>query len=481
MELLKKAIQKYNNIPKAAKASIWYTFCNILQNGITFVTIPIYTRILTTSEYGNYVVFQSWRDIIIIFATLNLYCGVFTKAMIDYQDDRDSYTSSMQGLSTTITLLLFGVYYITRDFWNNIWGMETITIILLFGYYIFFPAFSFWTVRQRVEFRYVKMVVTTLIISVATPIISLFLLRITDLRENAVIWGYLIVQIIVGLFFYIYHVTQGKIFYKKDYWLYALKYNIPLIPHYLSLIILGQADRIMISDICGSEKAAIYSLAYQVSIIMNIFISAINNSFVPWIYEKLKVNKYDSIRLTSKYIGLLIVVMSMCAILVAPEIVKILGTEEYMSAIWIIPAVATSVYFTYCYGLFGDIEFYYGKTKYVMIASTVGAILNIILNAIFIPIFGFIAAGYTTLFCYLVFMIMHYYYSRKICEEQIHGIEVFDIKFIVISCIGLCVCSVICIFMYNFFVLRYFLILTATVFFVLFRKKIITILKSLKG
>lgn len=71
-------------------------------------------------------------------------------------------------------------------------------------------------------------------------------------------------------------------------WKYALGYNIPLIPHYLSHQVLGQADRIMINSICGSAYTAMYTVAYQISMVLNIVTNAICNSFTPWAYMKLK-------------------------------------------------------------------------------------------------------------------------------------------------------------------------------------------------
>jgi O-antigen/teichoic acid export membrane protein len=324
------------------------------------------------------------------------------------------------------------------------------------------------------------MVAVTLCVSVITPVISLLLLFFTDLRANAVIWGFLITQGGVGAVFYVLHFIRGKCFYNKEYWSYALKYNIPLIPHYLSLIVLGQSDRIMISKYCGVDKTAIYNLAYQVSTLMSIFISAINSSFVPWIYEKLKEKKYANIRKISNGLSMSIAAMTLMAILIAPEIVRILGTEEYLEAIWIIPAVAISTYFTFVYGLFSDIEFYYGETKYVMIASTTGAILNVCLNAIFIPIFGFVAAGYTTLFCYLVFMVMHFLFMVKICRKETKGDFIYDIKFIILSCVILCACGGVCLILYKVYLIRYAVITVILAGAVVKRKNIINIITNIK-
>lgn len=480
MKTISVIIEKYKATPLQARASVWYTICNILQKGISFLIVPIYVRMLTTAEYGQYSVFQSWRDILIIFATLNLYCGVFTKAMVDYEHDRDRYTSSMQALSTMLTGALFVVYLIGKSFWNELLGMDTITMLLLFAYFVFYPAFTFWSVRQRVEYKYVKMVVITLVVSVLTPVISITLLYTTSLRQNAVIWGYLIVQSGVGAFFYVLQFVRGKCFYHREYWTKALKFNIPLIPHYLSLIVLGQADRIMIQHYCGSDKAGIYNLAYQVSMIMNILINAINNTLVPWSYEQLKKENYSGIRAASTRLCVLIAVMTFGAILIGPEIVAILGTAEYAEAVWIIPAVAISVYFTFCYSMFSTIQFYYGATWFVMVASVVGAVLNVVLNAVFIPIFGFIAAGYTTLACYFVFMVMHYAFMRVVCRKQLDGMSVYNNRFIFGSCLVLCAAGAVCMLLYRGYVARYLILAAIVIVVVLKRKQLVGILKTIK-
>ena len=107
---------------------------------------------------------------------------------------------------------------------------------------------------------------------------------------------------------------------------------------------------------------------------------------------------------------------------------EIIATSDYIKAIYVIPIVALGVYFTFVYDLFCCVEFYYGATKYVMIASIIGAVFNIILNAIFIPIYGFLAAGYTTLVCYILFMIMHFVFMRRVCAKHNIKDEVYDLK-----------------------------------------------------
>ena len=199
-----KLLKRYQNIPIEAKASLWYTVCNFFQKGISFIVIPVYVRLLTTGEYGEWTVFQSWRDILIILASLNLYAGIFTKALVDNTADRDRYTSSMQGLGTATTAFFIAVYAVFRGWLSRLIKIDPYIWPLLLLYFIVYPAFSFWSVRQRVENKYQSMVVVTAAVSVLTPIISLLLLYRTDLRARALMLGYLIVQCTVGLVFYVY-------------------------------------------------------------------------------------------------------------------------------------------------------------------------------------------------------------------------------------------------------------------------------------
>ena len=141
-----KLWNKYKNMPVQVKASLWYTICNFFQKGISFIVVPIYVRLLTTAEYGEWSVFQSWRDILIIFASLNLYAGVYTKTLVDNTDDRDRYTSSMQGLGTVISLVMLVIYFFTHEWCNKQIGLTTPYMLLLF-------LCSYLTLNQQ---RYIK-------------------------------------------------------------------------------------------------------------------------------------------------------------------------------------------------------------------------------------------------------------------------------------------------------------------------------------
>ena len=89
---------KWSNIPLTVKVSTSYAICSILQKCLSFITLPLFTRLLTTEQYGQYTIYSSWSGILMIFLTLNLAYGSFQTAMIKYEDKRAEYISSIQGV-----------------------------------------------------------------------------------------------------------------------------------------------------------------------------------------------------------------------------------------------------------------------------------------------------------------------------------------------------------------------------------------------
>ena len=234
-------LKKYNNMGVAVKAGIWFTVCNFLQKAISMITMPIFTRLLPTEDYGMFTIYQSWYAIICIFATLNLSGAVVNNGMIKYKDRRAEFISSLQGLSTLVTFLFLALYLFNSSFWNNLFELPTSLMLVMFGQLLFEPGYLFWMQRNRFEFKYHNVVVVTLGVAIFSPLFGIIAVVISENKVFARVFSYAIVQICVGLFFYILQAYRGKKFYDKIFWKFALTFNLPLIPHYLSQIVLGQA------------------------------------------------------------------------------------------------------------------------------------------------------------------------------------------------------------------------------------------------
>jgi hypothetical protein len=168
-------------------------------------------------------------------------------------------------------------------------------------------------------------------------------------------------------------------------------------------------------------------------------------------------------------------------ILVAPEILRVMAPGSYQAAIWVIPPVTASVYFMFLYNLFATFEYYYEKTHYVATATIIGAVLNILLNAWFIPKYGFVAAGYTTLFCYILYSFAHYYFMKKICAKYLDSYRVYNTKWIVLLGIGLITISLLIMLCYHILIIRYALLCCLGVIGYLKRKTLLNLLKKMKA
>lgn len=476
---MRKYLQLYKNMPVQMKASFWFLICSFLQKGISMITTPIFTRILTTAEYGQYSVFSSWMSILTPLICLNLYAGVYAQGVVKFEEDRKRYTSSLQGLVFTLVTVWTVIYLVARTFWNNLFSLTTVQMLSMFIMIWTSASYCFWSMDQRVDFKYRKLVALTIATSILQPVVSILLILISDNKVSARILGMAAVQVAVYTGTFISQMSKGKQFFSKKYWLYALKFNIPLLPHYLSMNVLSSSDRIMISGMVGDGEAGIYNLAYSVSLIMTMFNTALLQTIEPWIYRKLKEKRIGDLAKVAYPCFFAVAVLNILLIMFAPEIIRIFAPAEYYEAIWVIPSVALSVFFTFLYTFFATFEFYYEKTGYIAGATVGGALLNIGLNYIFIRRFGYIAAGYTTLFGYIVFAVLHYCFMRKICREHMDNIRPYDPKVIVGIGAGSMVIGFVIILTYNVPIIRYILITAMAAIVFLMRKRIMDVVKML--
>lgn len=475
---INKYLKKYSQMPTPLKAAAWYFICSFFQKSISVLTTPIFTRLLNTAEYGRYSVFNSWLGIVSIFTTLRLYLGVYEQGIIKFEKERAVFSSSLQGLTLTLVAAWTVIYVLFRDFWNNIFSLTTVQVLAMLIMIWTTAVYYFWAAEQRVIFNYRKLVALTVFVSLAKPIVGIVFVLLAEDKVTARILGLLLVELIAYSGLFVVQMKRGGKFFSAKYWKYCVWFNLPLIPHYLSQAILSSSDRIMINDMVGEEKAGIYSLAYAVSMVMLLFNTALSQTISPWIMQKIKDKKIEETE-PIVYMSLVIIAtVNIGLIAFAPEVVAIFAPKSYGEAIWVIPPVAMSVYFIFSYDVFSYIEFYYEKTKLIMLASTIAALANIILNYVFIRIFGYFAAGYTTLLCYMVYAFAHYVFMRRICKSYMDGKSVYDSLILLKITISFLILGFCFLFVYKFFVIRCVLIFLLMLIMFIKRKKIIDIIEA---
>lgn len=443
------------------------------------LTTPIFTRLLTTAEYGQFNVFYSWLGIATIFVTLNLSLGVYGQGLVKFEKDRSVFVSSLQGLSALLVVLWTVIYLLTHSFWNSFFKLTTVQMLAMLIMIWTSAVFQFWSAEQRVQYQYKGLVGLTILVSILKPLIGIIFVVLAEDKVTARILAMVLVEIISYTGLFIVQMKRGRVFYSAKYWKYAILFNIPLIPHYLSQVVLNSSDRIMISSMVGDSQAGIYSLAYSLSSIMLIFNTALMQTISPWIYQKIKSKRIKEIESVAYTSLVLIATVNICLILLAPEAVAIFAPNAYHEAIYVIPPVALSVYFMYSYDLFAKFAFYYEKTKLIMLASCIGAALNVILNYIFIGMFGYMAAGYTTLACYIIYSLAHFILMNKICDNYCEGIKPYDVKIILLITVIFLVIGFILLFTYDYPFVRYGIIVITAGVAVIKRQYIINTIKKM--
>lgn len=479
-------MDKWNRLSLPAKATICYTICSILQKGISFIVVPIFTRVLSTDEYGMYSVYQSIQSVVSIIVTFNLGASTFNVcAKKCNEEQRGAMAVSLMGLSTVLVVVGFVIWNCVDRLFagrlNIILGLNDELIGLMFLQIFVSALTGIWSAAMRYDFSYKPLITYTIILSAFNPVVSLVAFKYFEASAKVRIISVIILEIILGVLVCASFIFKNKKAGSLRWWRFATKFSIPLIPHYLSMTVLSQANRIMIGSIVSNTAAAIYSVAFNIGIVINFFTTSINSAFIPFIYESMKKKEYDAVKKVSEGLLVFVSILVIGVVALAPEFMKILAPAEYYEAVWIIPPIALSSFFIFTYSLFANIEFYFEKNKYVMIASCIGAAVNILLNAILIPRFSFLIAGYITLFCYILFTIAHYIFYKKTLKSVGLDIPIFNIRNIVFLISVLTIAVIVLSFCYELTILRYGLIVCVFVGIVLNRQVVFSYIKAMSG
>lgn len=477
--MFQKLKNKYNNLSPQIRATFWFLICSVLQRGISTITTPIFTRLLSTSEYGQFGVFNSWLSIVQIIVTLELTAGVYTMGIVKFKEDEKVFTSSLQGLNLVLCAIWTVIYLVFKDFWNDLLSLTTVQMLAMLVMVWSTASFTFWMTTQRNRFKYRKLVIVTLIVSVLKPGIGILFVINSDNKVTARILGLALVEVVCYIGFFISQIKKGKTFFSAKYWKYAVVFNLPLIPHYLAGTILSGADRIMIKKMVSDSAAGIYTLAYSISLIMNMVKDSLNKTISPYLYQRIRSKDYKSISKAVYPALIIIAIANILLISFAPEIIYIFAPKEYMDAIYVIPPVAMSVYIQFLYLCFAPFEFYFEKRIWTMIGTLISALLNLGLNYIFINIFGYQAAGYTTLACYSVNSLMHYFFMRKVCKTYLDDIKPYNPNILLGMTMGFFAVGFLYIPTYAFPLIRYTLTLVMIAIIIINRGKLKSAFKKM--
>lgn len=411
------------NQTEMKRASTWYIIGSFFNKGIAFFTVPIFTRLLSTTDYGIVTTYDSWVAITAMVVGFALHTGIRI-AFVDYKEEIEDFMATvtsftvMSGAVVSV-IIVFILHFVSVNI--NVYLivlclLQSISSALIEDYSMYLM------MQYRYKFRTIWMIVPNLI-SVFLSIImikyimndNLYLGRIIPTALTLIIFGGLTCILVF---------RKCSCILKIEYLRYALTFSAPLILHGIALNILSQSDRTMITWLANSSQTGIYSLIYNFSMIATVITTSLEGVWVPWFYKNVQEKNYSKINKIAKdYINL----MTYCLIviiMIGPEVVKFLSSDDYWTGIKIIPPVVISNFVIFSYTLYVNIEHYHKKTKGITFNTIIAAVVNIILNYILIPKFGYIAAAFTTLISYLISFELHAYKAKKL-ESKLYPIKYF--------------------------------------------------------
>lgn len=416
-EVIKKI--KSTDIFETLKHAKNYFSANVATRAIAFISIPIFTRLFTRADYGIVAVFSSYVGIIAIILSLDSPYAI-SRYYYEKKDDFDDFIGTTLIFAGLIFGLTISVYIL---FYKQIAGLiqlpGLLPIYLLFAclFAIISTIYGSILYPQKRSKEFAIINISKGYTTFATAVLFVYLLK--ENRYLGKIWASLLIGFVFSIYFIIKIRKYSKFRFKIKHIKYISTYSFPLIPHSLSAVILAQFDRIMINNIVDTASAGLYSLGYNVGLLMLMIIYSITPSLEPDFFKFLDNKEYSRLDALFEKIFSIVTIAALGLILFAKEIVTILADKKFHAGLSVVPIVVVGYVFYGMYIVYGMYAGYKKKTVFVSIVTLTAGISNIILNAIFIPKYGYIAAAYTTVASYFIMFLMAWVVAKFILKQRV--------------------------------------------------------------
>ncbi|WP_294950265.1 oligosaccharide flippase family protein [uncultured Eubacterium sp.] len=407
------------------KASLCYLIGNFFNKGFAFLTIPIFTRLLSTTDYGIINTYSSWAGILSMIVGFAMHMSI-RNAFVDYKDDTESYLSTIIKFTLLSSLGFMLIFYaVVKIFRINI-SLSLVFICLFHS--VASSIIEDVSCYFMMKYNYIKRTVLMILPNLISVCVAIFLISYI-LKKDLYLGKIIPEALTIIIFAIILSVCYTKKGFNTAYIKHALKISLPLILHGAALNILSNSDRIMITWLADASQSGIYSLSYSLGMITYAITLSIDGIWIPWFTNKMKEKSYDEINyITKDYIKLITYIM--CGlIIVSPEILKILASKSYWEGIKLMPIIIVANFLFFAYNIYSNLEHYYKKSNQITALTILAAVLNLVLNYIFIPKFGYVAAAFTTAISYFVIFILHSIYSKTL-NSNVFSIKMFILPII---------------------------------------------------
>ena len=402
------------------KQTTYNLISSFLIGGITFLTAPVFTRLLGPEQYGIFSVAFSWVTLLVCIMGFQAKEALAT-GHLDFQSDYLTFRNSSMLLGTIISVIevIFFVIFLKRICQWTGYSPGFIVILIVFA----FSQQIFLFVQQALIFEKRAQINLLLSVSLVSLIVICSLIFISKAPEGEKYYGRMLGFALPYSLYAV--ISWAVLFFRKPvglnfkYWKYTMHFGIPIVFHALSREILAQSDKVMMQFLdVDTGNIGIYSFFFALTGILGTIREALNASWRPFYYDYLYNGNYDLLREKCRNHIELFAAITGAFLLLAREVSLLMAGKAYLRGIYVLPVLVICAFFTFVYQFPVNFELYYKKTEIVAIGTVIAALINIFLNAVLIPIWGMVGAGVASAISYLILSTGHlcvvsYFMDRK--------------------------------------------------------------------
>lgn len=396
-----------------------YTSFSVIWRAIPFFLLPVLTRYLTPADYGIVATFQVLFAMAVVFVGLNMHGAVSVNY---FKIDKHEFKIYMANVLLILFVgfsLTFFIVYVSKSALSHLtkfpenWVM--VTVLAALCQFICMLTLTLWQVEQKpISYGLFQLFQTVLNVS-----LSLIFVVSLGWQWQGRLLGIIIVSIISAMISIIFIRKYIKFSFHKGYIKDALYFGIPLIPHALGWWIMTGIDRLFINSMVNVDATGIYTVGYQVGIIIGLLATSFNKAWYPFLFEKLKANNYSTkikiVKFTYMYnVG--IIIMAVALSLVAPWFLGFFVGKSFHGAYKYVLWIALGYAFQGMYFMVVNYIFYIKKTYILAWVTFFSACVNMLLNYFLIKANGAIGAAQATTITFFVQFIIVWILSAKVYE-----------------------------------------------------------------
>lgn len=391
-----------------------YFGSNIATRAVSFISIPVFTRLLSTSDYGILSLYATYVGIFGVLMTLNTH-NVIGRYYYDKTGDEDfrNFVGTVFYISLACICAFLLAFFLLPEFTARLLALPRNIIIYIPVAVIIGISSSVFSQIMQPLYQSRKLALVSIFSTYAS--FGLAVALIFFLQKNkymAQVWA----QLFVGLLLFMYYIRQIRPYinftYKAQYLKYIFGYSLPLIPYSLNAVILNQIDRVMINSYEGASSVGMYSFAYNIAMLMTLFVSSLNQAWIPKYFEYMNKKEYEAHDRDVYRLNKIVILGGGCLMLLGREIGVVLADKKFHAALGIIPIVVLGYVFEGIFTIYGRNIGYSRKTGYATLIAFISGLLNIVLNVILIPRYGYMVAAWTTLASYAFMAFAAYLVSK---------------------------------------------------------------------